>query len=123
MEVTDRFVIQDLPDNRWAVAWPGYEFVVCDNERKAATLLKILFEEVNVDEAILAIKREDGAEDYTVTIPWFSYHQNPDAAGRFLARRYAVTGVKFFVRPKAVQFKEIMDKRLAWQRLSGRHWQ
>ena len=120
---SDRFIIRDLPDG-WAVSWPGFEWVVCDNELKATNLLKILFDEVNVNEAIVAVKvAEYSDKDFTVNIPWYTYHQNPDASGRFLVRNHAVTGAKFVTLEQAKQFKSIMDKRLAWRQLSGRTWQ
>lgn len=119
----ERFVLNDLPDG-WSVSWPGFEWVVCDNELKATNLLKILFDEVNVDEAIVAVKvAEYSKDEFIVNIPWYTYHQNPDASGRFLVRNHAVTGVKFVTLEKAQKFKGIMDKRLAWRQLSGRNWQ
>lgn len=122
MEV-DRFVIKDLMDNSYSVSWPGYEFDVCNNEVKAKNLLKILFDEVNVEDATLAVKvAEYSDKDYTVSIPWMTYHSNPDSAGMFLVRNHAVVGCKFDTREQAEHFKLIMDKRLAWQRLSGKHW-
>lgn len=123
MELKTPFKITDLPDRgTWSVTWPGYEIVVCENEHKAANLLKILFEEIDVEEAVLSIRKQDNTESYVVRIPWMTYHQNPGAAGRFLASRYAVDGVKFLGLEQAQQFKDIMDRRLAWQRLSGKTW-
>lgn len=120
----ERFVITDLPDNAWSVSWPGYEMVVCDNEVKAKNLLKILFDEVNVEDAKLAVKvAENSDKDYTISIPWMTYHADPGSAGRFLVRHHAVVGCKFPNREQAEHFKLIMDKRLAWRRLSGRAWQ
>jgi hypothetical protein len=119
----ERFVINDLMDNAYSVTWPGYEMVVCDNERKATNLLKILFDEVDVEDATLAVKvAEYSDKDYIISIPWYTYHQNPDGAGRFLVGNHAVVGCKFPNREQAEKFKTIMDKRLAWRRLSGRGW-
>ena len=119
------FVLTDLCDPAWSVTWPGHEMVVCDNERKATNLLKILFDDVEVEDAILAVKvTEFSDKDYTITIPWMTYHQNPESAGMFLVRNHSVVGCKFFVLEQAEKFKEIMEKRLAWRRLSGgRKWE
>ena len=107
------------------MSWPNYEMVVCDNERKATNLLKILFDEVDVEDAILAVKvAELSAEEFIITIPWMTYHQNPESAGRFLVRNHSVVGCKFFVLEQAEKFKYVMEKRLAWQKLSGgRKWE
>ena len=123
--MSSAFVINDLCDPAWSVSWPGYEMVVCDNERKATNLLKILFDEVDVEDAVLAVKvAELSAEDFIITIPWMTYHQNPDSAGRFLVRNHSVIGCKFFVLEQAEKFKYAMEKRLAWQKLSGgRRWE
>ncbi len=124
METVDRFVIKDLMDNAYSVSWPGYEMVVCDNERKATNLLKILFDEVDVEDATLAVKvAEYSDKDYIISIPWITYHANPGSAGRFLVGNHAVVGCKFPNRAQAEHFKTIMEKRLAWTRLSGRAWQ
>lgn len=123
MVVKSQFVVTDLPDSSWSVTWPGYESYVCDNERKATNLLKLLFDEVNVEEASLAVKvAEYSDKDYIISIPWMTYHSNPDSAGRFLVRNHAVVGCKFPNLEQAEKFKGIMEKRLAWTRLSGRGW-
>ena len=63
-------------------------------------------------------------KDYTITIPWMTYHQNPESAGMFLVRNHSVVGCKFFVLEQAEKFKVAMEKRLAWYRLSGgRKWE
>ena len=123
--MSSAFVINDLCDPAWSVSWPGYEMVVCDNERKATNLLKILFDEIEVEDAVLAVKvTEYSDKDYTITIPWMTYHQNPDSAGSFLVRNHSVIGCKFFVLEQAEKFKYAMEKRLAWQKLSGgRKWE
>ena len=49
--------------------------------------------EIEVEDAVLAVKvTEYSDKDFTITIPWMSYHQNPDSAGRFLVRNHAVVG-------------------------------
>ena len=123
--MSSAFVINDLCDRGWSVTWPGHEMVVCDNERKATNLLKILFDEIEVEDAVLAVKvAEYSDKDFTITIPWITYHQNPDSAGGFLVRNHSVVGCKFFVLEQAEKFKYAMEKRLAWYKLSGgRKWE
>ena len=95
MEVVERFVITDLPDNRWSVSWPGYEEVVVDNSAKAANLLKILFDEVGVDEAIMGLQQRNKSEKFeTLHISWIAWHQNPDAAARYAVDCHVVVGCK-----------------------------
>jgi hypothetical protein len=55
MEVIERFVLTDLPDNHWSVSWPGYEMVLVNNPSKAANLLTILFDDIGVVEAMLGV--------------------------------------------------------------------
>lgn len=122
-DYAERFVVKDLMDNSYSVSWPGYEYVVCNNEAKFANLLKILFNEVEVENAILAVKKDDyDGKEFIVSIPWITYHQNPDSAARFFERNYSVVGCKFIDREQAEAFKLNMERRLAWRRLSGKTW-
>lgn len=122
-DYAERFVINDLMDNSYSVTWPGYEAVVCNNEAKFANLLKILFNELEVEDAVFAVKKEEySGEELIVTIPWMTYHQNPSSAARFLERHYSVVGCKFDTRELAEAFKLNMERRLAWRRLSGKAW-
>jgi len=120
MEVVERFVINDLPDNYWSVSWPGYEEVVVNNTNKAANLLKILFDEVGVDNAILGLQHRSNSEKFeTMHISWIAWHQNPEAAARHSVDYYLIVGCKFAKESEAREFKLIMERRLAWKRLSG----
>jgi hypothetical protein len=119
MDVKTPFKITDLPKG-WGVSWPGFEYNVVNNPRKATTLLKILFDDVGVDCAKLAVTPDqDHNKSFTLELDWIAYHQNPDHAGEFLTRQQSVTGCLFDTKEQAEKFKLIMDQRLAWRRLGG----
>lgn len=120
MEVTERFVLKDLPDNCWSVCWPGYEYVVVNNPSKAANLLKILFDEVQVQEVMLGVHEENKPDKFeTMHIDWAAWHQDPEGSARFVVNRHIVVGCKFAREDDARKFKLIMEQRLAWKRLGG----
>ena len=119
MELKTPFKITDLPIG-WSVSWPGYEYVVVNNASKATNLLKILFDDVGIYRAKLAVTPEDRHnESYTLELDWIVYHQNSNRAGEFLAQQHAITGCLFETQSQAEKFKMIMDQRLAWCRLGG----
>lgn len=120
MTVAERFVLTDLPDRSWSVSWPGYEYVVVDNPAKADNLLKILFDEVGVEEVALAVQRYNRPEQTDILhFSWISWHQNPDAWARRLVDHHIVTACKFVKLEQAQRFKLAMEQRLAWKRLGG----
>lgn len=124
MEVVERFVINDLPDNYWSVCWPGYEEVVVNTTNKAANLLKILFDEVGVDEVMLGLQQRNRPDQFeTMHLSWIAWHSNPDAWSRRVVDYHLVVGCKFAKEEEAREFKLIMERRLAWRRLSGREWE
>lgn len=119
------FVINDLPNNTWSVTWPGYEYNVVNNPDKANKLLSILFNEVEVDEAMVGVV-EEGKSDFsnceTMHISWIAWHAQPEGTARHLAR-FIIPGVRFLTVTQAEKFKDIMEKRLAWRRLSNKAWE
>lgn len=120
MEVTERFVLTDLPDNSWSVCWPGYEYVVVDNPTKAANLLKILFEEIKVNEVMLAVHEYNKPDKFeTMHINESAWFQDPTGAARYVMDHHIVVGCKFAREDQAREFKLIMERRLAWKRLGG----
>ena len=120
MEVTERFVLKDLLDNTWSVCWPGYEYVVVNNPVKASNLLKILFDEVQVDEVMLGVHEENKPDKFeTMHIDWIAWHQNPEGSARYVVDHHVVVGCKFAREEQAQKFKLIMEQRLAWKRLGG----
>lgn len=123
MEVKTPFVIKDLPDQAWSVSWPGYEYVLVNNENKAKHLLEILFETVKVNEAQLALRREGWSEEKTeiMHVGVGAWWQDPTGLSRHLAE-FIVTGIKFNELVEAEHFKQHMDQRLMWRRLGGA-WQ
>jgi len=120
MEVVERFVLNDLPDNSWSVSWPGYEMVVVNNPTKAKNLLKILFDDIGVVEAILGVHEYNKPEEFeTVYINEAAWFRDQEGAARYVSDRHIVTGCKFTDEDQARKFKLLMEQRLAWKRLGG----
>ena len=120
MAIIERFVLNDLPDNCWSVSWPGYEMVVVNNPVKAANLLKILFDDVGVDEAMLGVheyNKPDKVE--TMHINCAAWYQDPEGSARYTVAHHVVVGCKFAQEDQARKFKLFMEQRLAWKRLGG----
>ena len=123
METVERFVLNDLPDSSWAVSWPGYEMVVVNNPDKAQNLLKILFDEVKVTKVVLGCHEYNKPDKFeTMHINLAAWCQDSRALAEHVVDHHIVTSCKFATHEEAVQFKKIMDQRLAWRRLSGRGW-
>lgn len=121
MEVVDRFVLTDLPDNCWSVSWPGYEYVVVDNPSKAANLLKILFDEIQVDEVMLGVHEYNKPDKFeTMHINIAAWLNDPVGAAKYVVDHHIVVGCKFAEEAAARKFKLAMEQRLAWKRLGGK---
>ena len=120
MEVVERFVLTDLPDNHWSVSWPGYEMVVVNNATKAKNLLTILFDEVGVDEAMLGVHEYNKPNKFeTMYISEAAWFQDRDGTARYVAELHTVVACKFAEEDQARKFKLHMEQRLAWRRLGG----
>lgn len=120
MEVIERFVLKDLPDNSWSVSWPGYEYVVVNNPVKAANLLKILFDEIKVNEVMLGVHEYNQPDNFTTMhIDLAAWCQDPEGLARYVVDCHVVVGCKFAEEADARKFKLHMDQRLAWKRLGG----
>ena len=120
MEVTERFVLTDLADNAWSVTWPGYEMHVVNNATKAKNLLKILFDDIGVDEAMLGVHEYNKSDKFeTMHISQSAWFQGREATARYVAEFVVVVGCKFAEETQARKFKLIMEQRLAWLRLGG----
>ena len=120
-QTVERFVLNDLPDGSWSVCWPGYEYVVVNNPVKADNLLKILFDEVGAEEAMLAVHQYNAPDRQdTLHLSWIAWHHHPDAAARRVVDHHVVVGCKFPTLEQAQKFKLIMEQRLAWKRLGGK---
>lgn len=123
MEVTERFVLNDLPDNTWSVSWPGYEMVVVNNPTKAGNLLKILFDEVQVTEVVLGVHEHNKPDRFeTMYINEAAWFQDREGSARYVVDHHVVVACKFENEDQARKFKLIMEQRLAWRRLSGKGW-
>ena len=120
----ERFVLTDLPDNSWSVAWPGYEYVVVNNAIKAKNLLTILFDDIGVGEAMLGIHEYNKPDKFeTMHISEAAWFQDREGTARYVAELHVIVGCKFAEETQARKFKLIMERRLAWTRLSGKPWQ
>ena len=120
MEVVERFVLTDLPDNHWSVSWPGYEMVVVNNPSKAKNLLKILFDEIGVVEAILGVHEYNKPDKFeTMYINEAAWFQDQEGSARYVTDHHVVVGCKFTTEEQARKFKLHMEQRLAWKRLGG----
>lgn len=120
MEVVERFVLKDLPDNTWSVSWPGYEYVVVDNPVKARNLLKILFNEIKVDEVMLGVHEYNKPNNFeTMHINESAWFQDPEGVARYVVDCHVIVGCKFAEEDQARKFKLAMEQRLAWKRLGG----
>lgn len=118
------FELKDLPSGEWSVSWPGYEYHVVNTINKSHTLLKILFENIKVDRARLAIlwqQETDLNRARTLEIDVAAWWGDDSAAAEFLAGN-VVLAVKFDRLDQAETFKTHMEQRLVWRRLGGA-WQ
>lgn len=121
MELKSYFVIGDLPDGTWSVSWPGYEYYVVNTVNKAHKLLKILFEDIKVDRAQMAIlwhQETDLNRARTLEIDVAAWWGDDSAAADYLAGN-VVLAVKFDQLEQAEAFKKNLEQRLSWRRLGG----
>lgn len=120
METVERFVLKDLPDNTWSVSWPGYEMHVVNNATKAANLLKILFDDIGVGEAMLGVQEYNKSDKFeTMHISEAAWFQDREGTARYVAELFVVVGCRFVEEDQARKFKLHMEQRLAWRRLGG----
>ena len=123
--MTDRFIINDLPNGTYSVTWPGYERNVINNPSKALKLLEILFDVVGVDEAMIGVQ-ESGRDNNWRTMHisamlWFTAFDREHIAKQLA--EYTIPGVRFTDIYQAEKFKDHMEKLLVWARLSnGMSW-
>lgn len=116
------FVINDLPNGKWSVTWPGYEYNVVNNPAKVLTLLEILFDHVGVEEAMIGVQESGRDNDwntlYISSILWYQDDRSREHVAKRIAE-YTVPGVQFNDQYEAEKFKDHMEQRLAWKRLGG----
>lgn len=119
------FELTDLPNGQWSVSWPGYETVVIDNVEKAEALLKILFDTIKVDEAMVGVvekHKHNYSDCETMHIGLAAWCQDPRALAQHLVY-FTIPGVKFNKLEQAEQFKDLLLKRYVWRKLSQKKWQ
>jgi hypothetical protein len=123
--MTDRFIINDLPNGTYSVTWPGYERNLVNDPGKVLKLLEIMFDTVGVDEAMIGIQESGRDNDWKTmhisSFAWLEYHSREHMAKRLA--EYTIPGVRFTDIYQAEKFKDHMEKRLVWARLSnGMPW-
>lgn len=124
MELKSYFVVRDLPDGTWSVSWPGYEYHMVSTVNKAHNLLKILFEDIKVDRARLAIlwqNETDLNRARTLEIDAAAWWGDDSATADYLAGN-VVLAVKFDQLKQAESLKNNLEQRFLWRRLGG-EWQ
>lgn len=120
--MTDRFVLNDLPNGTWSVCWaPGFEFDIDRNPDKVLTLLEIMFEIVGVDEAMIGVQQPGRDNDWQTlhisSLAWLEKGSREQLARRI--SEYVIPGVRFTDVYQAKKFIEHMEKRLMWSRLGN----
>lgn len=119
--VNSPFIINDLPDGTYSVTWPGHEYRVVNDAAKALRLLEIMFDVVGVDEAMIGVQESGRDNDWDTwhisNILWFDEHSREHMAWEMT--KYTIPGVRFTDQYQAEKFKDHMEKRLAWKRLSN----
>ena len=119
--MTDRFVINNLPNGTYSVSCPGFEYNVVNNPGKVLKLLEILFDVVGVDEAMIGVQESGRDNDWRTmhisSMLWFDDRDREHMAKRLA--EYTIPGVRFTDIYQAEKFKDHMDKRLMWSRLSN----
>ena len=115
------FVINDLPNGTYSVTWPGHEYRVVNDAAKALRLLEILFDVVGVEEAMIGVQESGRDNDWRTmhisNVLWWEEDNRTNLAWEMT--RYTIPGVRFTDIYQAEKFKDHMEKRLAWKRLSN----
>ncbi len=114
--MSNPFVLIDLPNNDWAVSWPTTDEKFTDRVR--FNLLECIFKEVKCSEVGLGVAIDEREE---TSIMWIKDHvwcsQLTEEYSQYLYRNYNIRGTVFHSESEAKQFKDILEKRYAWQLL------
>jgi hypothetical protein len=114
--MSNPFVLTDLPSNDWAVSWPTFDEKFTHHMR--FNLLGYIFKEIKCDEVGLGIVANERDE---TSIMWIRddvwYSQITEEYSHYLYNNYNICGAVFRKESEARQFKDILEKRYAWQLL------
>jgi len=116
--MSNPFEIRDV-NKDWAVVWPSFDTNF--NDKMKFNLLDLVFKEVKCHEVGLGMvdTDDDGKKDYTIMWIkqdiWFS--DLTDEYTRYLYKYYHIGGAVFHELKEAEHFKDILEKRYAWQLL------
>jgi hypothetical protein len=103
------FTINDLPGGDWSVVWnPLYWNSGIYKRNSMVKLLDILFNDIQVDEAELAVDR--GKQESILYLDRTAYYQNGEKLVDYLLDGYTVRGVRFAQLEKATAFKQHLDQ-------------
>jgi hypothetical protein len=93
---------------------------VVNNATKASNLLKILFEDIGVFDAMLGVHEYNKPDQFdTMYINEAAWFQDREGTARYVSDHHVVVGCKFIKEDDARKFKLNMEQRLAWKRLGG----
>jgi hypothetical protein len=112
------FEITDV-NNDWAVVWPSFDTKFTDKMK--FNILDLIFKEIKCYEVGLGMADtdDDGKLDYTIM--WIKqdvwFNDLTDEYTRYMYKYYHIGGAVFHERKEAEQFKDILEKRYAWQLL------
>lgn len=106
----ERFILNDLPDGSWSVVWnPDHWVNGIYKLSSVVRLLGILFNDIKVDEAILAVDRGRGVHDSILYIKQTAYYETNGKVAEWLDD-YIIRGVKFKELAQAEAFKDHLEK-------------
>jgi hypothetical protein len=114
--MSNPFNLTDLPNSTWAVSWPLLENGF-SNQMKF-NLLDMIFSEIDCNEAGLGVSLDEREELSVVWIKRDAWRQElTEEYSVYLQKFYRVQGAVFYEYDEAAKFKEILEKRYAWQLL------
>jgi hypothetical protein len=106
------FVIEQTKNN-YLVTWPGFYSI--HGNTTCYNLLKVLFDQIEVDEAMLLLNGQ-----HMVTISSHIWYSGQGLNySEWLMSRHSITGAIFKQEKQSLQFLDILEKRLIWHSLGG----
>lgn len=116
--MSNPFALTDLPNRDWAVSWPMFDDNF--NDHMKFNLLDLIFREIDCEEAGLGVSLDEKEES---SIMWIKrdvwYQELSEEYARYLYKFYRIKGAVFHKHDEAIKFKEILEKRYAWQLLKA----
>jgi hypothetical protein len=110
------FQLIDLMNNDWAISWPTFDEKFTKHMR--FNLLECIFKEIKCQEVGLGVslgERDDTSIMWVRDDIWYS--KITEEYSHYLYNNYNIRGVVFHKETEARLFKDILEKRYAWQLL------